>query len=143
MNAALWIVRWVVALGLAVAAGLKIGGNPGMQTVFGELPKAAQWAAIAVELGLAAWLVSGTLPRVAAFSAITLFSVFMAVILVDMNSPVPKDCGCLGKLASGVELTTKLRLSLGVDVALLLMALALYYLGGGAGSQKSAYSSEA
>jgi hypothetical protein len=123
----LWIIRWVVALVLAVAAGLKIGGHPGAETLYGSMPPMMQWGAIGAELGLAAWLVSGTAPRVAAFAAVTLFSAFLAIILVDMNSPQPKDCGCLGKIAVAADPATRLRISLGVDVALVVLALALYY----------------
>jgi uncharacterized membrane protein YphA (DoxX/SURF4 family) len=117
-----------MALVLAVAAGLKIGGNAGAQTLLGSLPALVQWMVVGLELGIAAWLVSGALPRVSAFAALVLFSGFLAVILINMNSPNPRDCGCFGKLAMTGDVGKNLRIMLGIDAGLLGLGMAAYYM---------------
>lgn len=128
MNKLAWVLRWSLALVLAIAAGLKIGNHPGGETLLGSLHPVLQWTIVGVELGIAGWIVSGLWPKVSGYAAIMLFSAFLAVILINMNSPQPKDCGCFGKLAPSGEVMTNLKIMLGVDVVLLGLALALYYL---------------
>ncbi len=122
-----WMIRWCIALVLAIAAGLKIGNHGSAETFFSALPHTLQWAVIAAELLLAAWLVSGTSARPAAFAAVLLFSAFLAAILINLGAPAPKSCGCLGNLPVA-DVATSLQISLGLDVLLLGCSLALYYL---------------
>jgi uncharacterized membrane protein YphA (DoxX/SURF4 family) len=125
------VIRWLLALALAVMAGLMMGDPGGAQTMFGALPAWDRWAIIAAELLLAAWLVSGILPRFCAFIAIVLLSVFLGAIVRELGKAEPRPCGCQGAVAilghetSSVRKTLKMTLAL--DAALLLVAMAVYY----------------
>ena len=125
------IVRWIVALVLAVAAGMKIGGAGGMdggETMFGELPAWGRMAVVAAELAVASWLVSGWRPRWSAMAAIVLLSVFLAAILMELQKPEPRACGCFGVFApmGMAAIRRGLWESLGADGALLACGVAAY-----------------
>jgi hypothetical protein len=123
------LVRWILAMAFAVTGGLKIGAMwrfSGQETVFGELPAWVQWLVVAVEMCLAIWIVSNWRTKLAAFAAITLLSLFLSVILIEMGNDAPTACGCLGviKMENAKE---GLWISLGLDGLLLAAALATYF----------------
>jgi len=126
------VARWVLALVLAVAAGLKLAWMAGhkqaagAETLFSGLPMWGKWGLVAAELGLAAWLANGWLQRWAAMAAICLLSVFLCVVVIEMGKVEPKSCGCLGAMAVGSG-RTSLWVTLGMDVGLLGLALWVYF----------------
>jgi hypothetical protein len=126
------IIQWILALAFAATAGLKIaaaaGHSPAMtQTIFGTLPHSLQWAVIAAELLLALWLASNWKPRLSAFATITLLSMFLCVVIVELTKPVPHNCGCFGSLSDKMKPILGLSITLSLDFILLLGALLLYF----------------
>jgi hypothetical protein len=120
------IIQWFLALVFAVTAGLKIaailGHSPGAPpTMFSVLPSFLQWTVVASELLLAIWLTSNWKPRLSAFATITLLSIFLCAVIVELTKSNPHDCGCFGKTSFGLVFT------LCLDVLLLLGALFLYF----------------
>ena len=128
------LIRWILALIFAGAAGLKIAAAQGVTahpaagvaTMFSALPVWAQWTLITAELLLAIWLVTNYHPRWSTFATIVLLSTFLGAILVEMGKTNPHSCGCLGTLAPASPLQA-LWMSLTLDVILLAGALWLYY----------------
>jgi hypothetical protein len=122
------ISQWFLALTLATAAGLKLGGTD-PRSMVAALPDWLQMGLIAVELILASWLISGRFARTASFFAIVLLSSFMCATLLELQQPQPRPCGCLGAAIlahTPASTLTSLWVSLGLDVVLLTSALIIF-----------------
>jgi hypothetical protein len=128
------VVQWILALVFAITAGLKVativqstrGGAVASVTMFSSLSVAEQWAVVAAEMVLAVWLATGWRTRWGAFAAISMLSIFMGAVIVEMGKPIPHPCGCFGALSTGSPLRG-LRITLAADVLLILGALWVYF----------------
>ncbi len=93
------VIAAVAGAVLGTAALAKIFLPAAGASLFGTIAHAApwfSWTAIAIELALAIWLLSGRRTTGAAAVAILLFSIFSGVIMRDMLQRHPKPCGCFG-----------------------------------------------
>jgi peptidoglycan/LPS O-acetylase OafA/YrhL len=124
------ILQWILALVFAATAGLKVATShsPGMaQTMFGGLPPLLQWFLVAGELLLATWLASNWKPRWSSFATITLISIFMSAVIVEITKPVPHSCGCFGAFTPTQSTRGSLGITLAMDTVLLLGAFGCYF----------------
>jgi hypothetical protein len=125
------LLRWILALAFAVAAGLKLAQAPEGESMFSVLPQAVRTALVAIELSLAGLLVSRHFPRFSAAATALLLCTFLAAILFELTRANPRPCGCFGapvsvRSAEGVR--QMLWTTLVFDSLLLIAALAVLFM---------------
>ena len=57
---------------------------------------AARVLVCAGEATLGCWLVAGILPRASSIASIAVCSAFFGILLFEIQTPAPKECGCFG-----------------------------------------------
>src|SRR5271170_3254256 len=55
---------------------------------------AFRYSLVAIEFGIAMWLIAAITPRTTALCAIILFSAFSGALAVEIKRPHPRPCGC-------------------------------------------------
>ena len=132
------VLRWILALAFAVAAGLKLANLPqdgAAQTMFSALPGFGKVGLVAVELSLACLLVSGHFRKFTAIATALLLCTFLAALMFELTSSDPRPCGCFGTYIVRGPAATRhmLWLTLTMDGVLLASALTLIFRKGARG----------
>lgn len=71
------------------------------ESLFAELRRthpARAAGAIAAEISIGAWLLSGYYRRGAYWASASLFALFLGVACHELRRPAPRSCGCFGSL---------------------------------------------
>jgi uncharacterized membrane protein YphA (DoxX/SURF4 family) len=124
-----WICVAVVAGVFAWSGWTKVSAGPdahAFSMVGRYLDSADAVKALGLaELGLAAWMLSGRMPRLSGGVVMAALAAFTALIAIELTRADPRDCGCVRQVIPGQDessIRSGLWISIGRNVGLIALA---------------------
>lgn len=121
------VARWIVGSTFVLAGIAKWVWPPAAPSVYATFvalwpPLGPVWAGLEVALGLL--LIAGAFPSLVRPAALLVLSAFVGILALELLSPTPRVCGCLGTLVLPT-LGPRVQLGLSLTLDLVLIGLLL------------------